>query len=191
MAWRCAEAVSRENTRMKEVVLPVQTVSWDSVPFTLELSTVRVVQVSNLSYKNTGGPLQFSNEHSFCFIFHLTHFISSDYHQLPLSLSGVCQQGRASETGLEPCLPCPIGHFQPFMGQKFCFQCPKQVKSKDIIDQISLSIYQIDFTFIKCMEVLQKNNYTIPLLKNFRQEHSSSLHTEFSSAWDLKTLLLQ
>ena len=42
-------------------------------------------------------------------------------------LLGVCPQGRASETGLEPCLPCPVGHFQPFLGQTFCFQCPTQV----------------------------------------------------------------
>ena len=35
-----------------------------------------------------------------------------------------CQPGSSSHTGLQPCYPCPPGHFQPLAGQDLCYRCP-------------------------------------------------------------------
>ena len=38
-----------------------------------------------------------------------------------------CQPGRTSETGLEPCFPCPKGYFQAESGTEHCYKCPNKV----------------------------------------------------------------
>ena len=37
--------------------------------------------------------------------------------------SAICNAGEVSETGLEPCYPCPLGSYQPEFGQTFCLKC--------------------------------------------------------------------
>ena len=37
-----------------------------------------------------------------------------------------CPAGHVSETGLEPCLPCPEDHFQHQQRAKHCFRCPDE-----------------------------------------------------------------
>jgi len=34
-----------------------------------------------------------------------------------------CSPGHYSATGLSPCAPCPVNHFQPLAGQRECFKC--------------------------------------------------------------------
>jgi len=34
-----------------------------------------------------------------------------------------CSPGYYSDTGLAPCAPCPLNHFQPLSGQRKCFKC--------------------------------------------------------------------
>ena len=34
-----------------------------------------------------------------------------------------CSPGYYSPTGLAPCAPCPLHHFQPLSGERQCFQC--------------------------------------------------------------------
>ena len=41
-----------------------------------------------------------------------------------------CQEGYVSKNGLEPCLPCPRGYFQPQRGKLSCFQCPMRLKTQ-------------------------------------------------------------
>ncbi|XP_074641309.1 sushi, von Willebrand factor type A, EGF and pentraxin domain-containing protein 1-like [Tubulanus polymorphus] len=36
----------------------------------------------------------------------------------------ICPKGYVSKSGLEPCFPCPVGHFQPDAGQTACYICP-------------------------------------------------------------------
>ena len=37
-----------------------------------------------------------------------------------------CGPGTTSDTGLEPCFPCPLGYFQHGRGTDHCFKCPNQ-----------------------------------------------------------------
>ena len=39
-------------------------------------------------------------------------------------LTGKCQPGTYSKSGVEPCLPCPKGTYQPLVGGDKCSQCP-------------------------------------------------------------------
>ncbi len=43
------------------------------------------------------------------------------------SFLDICSPGKCSDTGLEPCFPCPKGYFQPHPGLSFCYRCPQQV----------------------------------------------------------------
>jgi hypothetical protein len=43
------------------------------------------------------------------------------------SFLDICSPGKCSDTGLEPCFPCPKGYFQPHPGLSFCYKCPHQV----------------------------------------------------------------
>jgi hypothetical protein len=50
-----------------------------------------------------------------------------------------CEEGYVSKNGLQPCLPCPRGYFQPQRGKLSCFQCPTKSKtvstgSKSMLD---------------------------------------------------------
>ncbi|XP_052833673.1 sushi, von Willebrand factor type A, EGF and pentraxin domain-containing protein 1 [Octopus bimaculoides] len=38
----------------------------------------------------------------------------------------LCKAGHVSETGLEPCMPCPIGSYQSEMGKNACYLCPNK-----------------------------------------------------------------
>lgn len=38
-------------------------------------------------------------------------------------ISAQCPPGTYSETGLEPCAPCPTNFFQPSEGQTTCMEC--------------------------------------------------------------------
>ena len=40
-----------------------------------------------------------------------------------------CPPGKTSETGLEPCFPCPKGYFQAESATEHCFKCPNKVNS--------------------------------------------------------------
>ena len=37
-----------------------------------------------------------------------------------------CAPGTYSDTGVEPCLPCPAGTYQTELGQTSCLPCPGQ-----------------------------------------------------------------
>lgn len=39
------------------------------------------------------------------------------------SLIVKCPRGTFSESGLEPCSPCPVGQYQPDIGKKDCLSC--------------------------------------------------------------------
>ena len=45
----------------------------------------------------------------------------------PEQCKAKCAPGKTSETGLEPCFPCPKGYFQPDEGTQNCFKCPNKV----------------------------------------------------------------
>ena len=34
-----------------------------------------------------------------------------------------CSPGHYSATGLSPCAPCPVNHFQPLAGERSCYKC--------------------------------------------------------------------
>jgi len=42
-----------------------------------------------------------------------------------------CREGYVSKTGLEPCLPCLRGYYQPDQGKMSCFLCPGNVRTRD------------------------------------------------------------
>ncbi|XP_072018441.1 sushi, von Willebrand factor type A, EGF and pentraxin domain-containing protein 1-like [Amphiura filiformis] len=50
-----------------------------------------------------------------------------------------CAAGHVSRSGFLPCLPCPVGYFQPRDGMTSCVQCPNQATTSD---KGASSIYQ-------------------------------------------------
>lgn len=44
--------------------------------------------------------------------------------------SGLCLPGQYSHDGFVPCLPCPLGTYQPEVGRTFCFPCGGNLVTK-------------------------------------------------------------
>lgn len=44
--------------------------------------------------------------------------------------SGLCSPGQYSHDGFVPCLPCPLGTYQPEVGRTFCFPCGGNLVTK-------------------------------------------------------------
>ncbi len=42
---------------------------------------------------------------------------------VPVLPAAVCDVNTYSSSGLEPCLPCPFGEYQPGAGQTGCLRC--------------------------------------------------------------------
>ena len=65
-----------------------------------------------------------------------------------------CLPGTISETGMEPCFPCPRGYFQERNGSDHCFKCPFK----------TTTLHQASDSFGDCIGL---NNYPFKVISSY------------------------
>ena len=65
-----------------------------------------------------------------------------------LECKAYCPPGKTSETGLEPCFPCPKGYFQDQTAANHCYKCPNKTttafhSSSSITDCLGLDTSKV------------------------------------------------
>ena len=75
-----------------------------------------------------------------------------------------CPPGKTSETGLEPCFPCPKGYFQPESGTEHCFKCPNKVALTPVSESYfffsqTTTIFQASFSIEDCIGLDNTQNW--------------------------------
>ena len=69
-----------------------------------------------------------------------------------------CPPGKTSDTGLEPCYPCPRGYFQDQSAANHCYKCPNKTttafhSSASIRDCIGLDLFQLRDMPLETLEI--------------------------------------
>ena len=69
-----------------------------------------------------------------------------------------CPPGKTSDTGLEPCFPCPRGYFQDQQAADHCLKCPNKTSTKfpsssSLEDCIGVDVDKIDYESLETLSV--------------------------------------